>query len=300
MHAPAGYDHGAPEALRGRRPLSLALTLAAGYMLAEVAGGLWTGSLALLADAGHMLSDTAALALALFALWVAERPPDSRRTYGYYRAEILAALAQGAALVAVAVLIAVEAFGRLGRPHEVMGLPMMAIAFGGLLVNLAALRILSGHHEHSLNVRGAWLHVLSDALGSVAAMLAGAAVWLGGWAWADPVASLVISVLVIRASWSLLGEAVSVLLEGAPRHIDVDEVRTALAKVPGVQAVHDLHIWTIASGMVSLSCHVVAKPSIHHGTLLRAANGVLAERFSIDHSTVQIEPEDFEEHETHH
>jgi cobalt-zinc-cadmium efflux system protein len=278
--------------------LQIALGLAAAYMVAEVVGGLWTGSLALLADAGHMFSDVAALSLSLFAIWVAQRPATSQRTFGYYRAEILAALVHGGLLIAVAIYIVLEAVERMGEPPEILGGPMMVIAAGGLAVNLIGLWILGEGRAHSLNVRGAWLHVLSDALGSVGAVIAGGLVVAFGWNWADPIASLGIALLVVLSSWTLLGEAVGVLLEGAPRHIDVDEVRGAILDGEGVLAVHDLHIWTIASGLVSLSCHVVAKDGPDGSTLLSGINQLLRERFGIDHTTIQLEPEGFDEGET--
>src|SRR5262245_36185547 len=193
----AGHDHdhvGARRAISADRRLALALGLAAAYLVAEVVGGVLTGSLALLADAGHMGSDVAALSLALFASWVASHPADDRWTYGRSRAEILAALAQGVALVAVVLFILVEAIARFGAPRPVAGGGVFAIATGGLLVNLAALWILGDGHERSLNVRGAWLHVLSDALGSVGAMVAGVCIWQFGWLWADPAASLAIEI----------------------------------------------------------------------------------------------------------
>ncbi len=301
MYDPAVHDHGHDHAggrAGDRRALTIALCLALGYMGAEVVGGLWTGSLALLADAGHMFSDAAALTLSLFALWVAQRPASARRTYGYYRAEILAALVHGAGLVLVALLVAREALERLGEPQPVMGLPMLLIATGGLAVNAAALVILNRGRGASLNVRGAWLHVLSDALGSGAAIIAGALVWGFGWHAADPLASLAISVLIVISAWKLLAEATDVLLEGAPRHIDVDRVRDAIVEVPGVLAVHDLHVWTITSGMVALSCHVVAKDPSHAGALLTSVGATLEERFGIGHTTIQVEPEGFEESET--
>ena len=283
-----------------RHRLRGALALAATYMVAEVVGGWLTGSLALLADAGHMASDVASLALALFALWWAERPADARRTYGHARAEILAALVQGAALGAVAVVVAWEAIERLSAPTVVLGPGMLAIAMGGLAVNALALWLLSpshahgGHahgHEQSLTMRGAWLHVASDALGSLAAIVAGAAIWLRGWTWADPAASLVICALILVGGWRLLGEAVDVLMEAAPRHLDVEEIRRALGDLDGASGVHDLHVWSIGSGEVSLSCHLVASPvePVDTAALLDAARLVLRERFAIEHSTVQIE-----------
>jgi cobalt-zinc-cadmium efflux system protein len=279
-----------------RRRLQIALALAASYMLAEVAGGLLTNSLALLADAGHMLGDVGALALSLFALWIADRPASTRFTFGYYRTEILAALVNGAALLAIAAMILLEAVGRLSAPPAVAGAGMLAVATGGLVVNLVALFILGGGRHESLNLRGAWLHVASDALGSVGAMTAGALVWGFGWYWADPVASLVIVLFVVYSAFSLLREAVSVLMEGAPGHLDVDQIRDALVGLECVDAIHDLHVWTITSGVVSLSCHAVKMPSAVAGGVLSEIREVLRDRFGIDHVTVQVESEAMETH----
>lgn len=289
MPESAAHDHGAGRSTRRR--LCLALALAAFYLVAELVGGWWTGSLALLADAGHMASDVAALSLALFAAWVAARPPGDRWTYGRSRAEILAALAQGVALVAVSVLIAVEALQRLSAPTPVLGGGVLAIATGGLLVNLAALWILGDAHRHSLNVRGAWLHVLSDALGSVGAMLAGLLVWQLGWLWADPAASLAIAGLVLASAWHLVGEAVDVLMEASPKGVDLDAVRRDLCALAGVSSVHDLHVWTLGQGRVALSCHLVVTRVERSETLLTDAYSRLGARHGIDHATIQIEPE---------
>lgn len=300
-HMPPHYEeNGQTQGRRrpdNRRRLLLAACLAGGYMLAEIVGGWITNSLALLADAGHMFSDTAALGLSLFAVWLAERPATPRRTYGYYRTEILAALANGAALVAVSLYIFGEAYHRLLNPPEVQGAVMMWIAVGGLVVNLLGLWILSGGKETNLNVRGAWLHVLTDALGSIGAIAAGALIWAFGWNLADPVISALIGLLVIYSAWRLVGESVSVLMESAPRGIDVDEVRNAMVETPGVLEVHDLHVWTITSGLDSLSAHVVIGPSGHAATLLGNLRTMLHDRFGIDHLTIQIEPEDFHERE---
>lgn len=263
------------------------------YMVAEVVGALLTNSLALLADAGHMLSDAGALALSLFALWIARRPPTPTLTYGFYRTEILAALVNGAALVAISVYIFAEAIRRMGAPPEIEGGWMMVVAAGGLAVNLIGLWILSSGRSESLNVRGAWLHVLTDTLGSVGTLAAGALILGFGWWWADPVASIAIAVLVLYSSWALLRETVAVLMEGAPGDIDVDEVREALHSVPGVDSAHDLHVWTITSGMVSLSAHVVAQEPNADGLLLERIRRMLHDRFGIDHITVQVEPADF-------
>ena len=215
--------------------MTLALVLV--YMGVEVVGGLLADSLALLADAGHMLSDAGALALTLFAMRFARRPATAQRTYGSYRAEILAALVNGATLVAVAIYIFVEAVERFRTPPEVEGGLMLAVACGGLIVNAAGLLILRGGDDASLNMRGAWLHVLTDALGSLQAIVAGALILTFGWYWVDPLASVLIGLLVIYSSWSLIQQSVAVLMEGAPGHINVDEVRSALLEIPHVAGV---------------------------------------------------------------
>ena len=290
-----GHDHGSAYGEKNRKRLAIVLGLVTLYMVAEVVGGLLTNSLALLADAGHMLSDAAALALSLFAMWVARKPPTAKHTYGYYRTEILAALVNGATLVAISVYVVIEAVQRFRQPAEVEGGLMMAVAAGGLLVNLAGLWILNAGRSESLNVQGAWLHVLTDALGSVGAMAAGGLIWAFGWSWADPAASILISVLVLYSSWALLKEAVAVLMEGAPGDVDVDQVRDAIRAVPGVRAVHDLHVWTITSGMVALSGHVVVGDEDYTPAMLTRIRGPLHDRFGIDHVTVQLECEGFEE-----
>jgi len=270
------------------------LALVAAYLVAEVVGGLWTGSLALLADAGHMFSDVGALALSLFAIWLAQRPASVERTFGYHRVEILAALANGVALIVVVLLILREAVERLNAPREVLGAPMLAVAVGGLVVNLGGLWMLHGGRESSLNVRGAWLHVLSDTLGSIGVIAAAFLVWAFGWTQADPIASIGIALLVIYASWQLIRETTGVLMEAAPRHIDVEEVRRVLAETRGVVSIHDLHVWTITSGFVSLSCHVESSHQVPDHELLAGFQELLRERFGIEHVTIQIEPPGFE------
>jgi cobalt-zinc-cadmium efflux system protein len=293
----AGHSHSHSHAAggsRGRLTWTLGLILV--YMVAEAVGGWLTGSLALLADAGHMLSDAAALGLSLFAMSMAQRPRTAKRTYGYHRLEILAALANGATLVAISILVMVEAVHRFGRPEAVEARGMIGIAAGGLLVNLVALRILHAGRDENLNMRGVWLHVLTDALGTVQAIVAGALIWGFGWQWADPVASVLISLLVIYSAWSLLREATGVLMESAPAHIDVNEVHEVLAGVQGVLEVHDLHVWTITSGMESLSAHVVVEDRRFDCEVLGEIRATLHERFGIHHITVQMETETFEEH----
>lgn len=286
-----GVANGGSAGARNSKRLAVVLVLVATYMVAEVVGGLLTNSLALLADAGHMLSDAAALALSLFAIWIAQKPATSTRTYGYYRTEILAALINGATLVAISFYVFYEAYERIGEPPEVQGALMMGIALGGLGINLVGLWILNAGKGESLNVRGAWLHVLTDALGSVGAVAAGGLIWAFGWNWADPVASVLIGILVLYSSWALLKETVAVLMEGAPGHIDVDEVRETIKGVPGVSAVHDLHIWTVTSGMVAMSGHVVVEGGHYGQAILKEIRKPLQDRFGIDHATIQLEQE---------
>ncbi len=252
--------------------LGVALGLAASFMVVEVVGGLLANSLALLADAGHMLSDAGALGLALFAAWIARRPPSARRTWGYHRAEILAALANGAALLAIAAFIVVEAVRRLGDPPQVRPGVMIPVAALGLVINLAMLWVLSPGRHASLNVKGAWLHVLTDTLGSVQAIVAG----------------VLIAALVVYSGWGVLQEAVAVLMESAPGAVDVDEVRAAMLAVPGVRGVHDLHVWSISTSFVALSAHVEAAEG-EHGAVLERVRGLLASRFGIRHTTIQVE-----------
>lgn len=294
MHQHHGNcSHGHNHAPRNRKLLLITLVLVCGYMLAEVIGGWLANSLALLADAGHMFSDAVALGLSFFAMWMADRPSPPRKTFGYHRAEILAAMANGALLIAVSAYIVVEAIQRMRNPESVHGHMMMGVAVGGLLVNLACLGILHRDRHSNLNMQGAWLHVLSDALGSVGAIVAGLLVYWFGWHWADPVASTIIAVLIVHASWRLLCEAVSVLMESAPKGIDIDRVNTAIAMTAGVSGVHDLHIWTITTGMESLSAHVVVEDGATHGEVLRNLSKMLSDQFGIDHTTIQIEPSDY-------
>jgi cobalt-zinc-cadmium efflux system protein len=285
-----GHDHHHGDGSNARR-LAVVLVLTALYMVAEAVGGWLSHSLALLADAGHMLSDVAALGLSLFAAWISRRPPTPARSYGFYRTEILAALINAATLIAISVWIFVEAYRRLHAPPEVAGGMLMVIATGGLFVNLAGMWVLHGGRNENLNVRGAWLHVATDALGSVGTIIAGAAVLYLGWTWADPVASVIIALLVCYSSWALLKESVEVLMEGTPSGIDPDRVRDALREVPGVQAVHDLHIWSITSGRVSLSAHIDVDGSRPDREILPELCAGLRERFAITHVTLQLESE---------
>lgn len=278
------HDHRAGS----RRRLAWTLVLVVLYMGAEVVGGLLTGSLALLSDAGHMLSDAASLGLALFALSIASRPRSAERTFGYHRTEILAALANGVTLLVVAVFIVVEAWERFADPPEVAAGGLVAVAAGGLLVNLLGLWLLHGGRDDSLNLRGARLHVVSDLLGSVQALAAGALIWAFGWGWADPLAAVLIALLVVASSWTLLRDSVNVLMEGTPRHLDAEEIAGAIAAVAGVGGVHDLHVWTITSGFEALSVHVrVAERD--RDDVLGEVRDLVRERFAIEHATIQVE-----------
>ncbi|REJ75542.1 MAG: cation transporter [Acidobacteria bacterium] len=260
-------------------------------MIAEAVGGWITNSLALLADAGHMLTDVASLSLTLAAIWFAERPATPNKTYGYYRLEILAAFINGVALAAISIWVIYEAYSRWLDPPEVLGAGLTAVAIGGLIVNLLAAWLLHGDHKHDLNLRGAWLHVIGDALGSVAAIVAGAAILIFGWVWADAAASVLISVIIIYGAWKLIKDSVNVLLEGTPSHINLTAVEDSLRSVSGITDVHDLHVWTITSGIEALSVHVVHDGSGDRNQCLVTVRERMLSDFGIEHLTVQIENE---------
>jgi cobalt-zinc-cadmium efflux system protein len=281
------HDHGTGSA--SARALVVALGLTAAYTVVEVIGGFLTDSLALLADAVHMLSDNVALALALLALWLARRPSTPERTYGYKRAEVLAALANGVALVALAIWIFYAAIQRLSDPPEVLGGWMLAIAIAGIGVNVAAGVVLHGARGSNLNVEAAFRHVLADLAGSIGVAVAAVTIVLTGWLEADPLISIVIGVLVLASSWSILRDSTSILLEAAPRGLDTRSLGEALAAHPGVVEVHDLHVWTITSGFPALSAHVlVGRGEDCHGTR-RELERELATRFGIEHTTLQVD-----------
>ena len=278
------HAHGASQ-----KRLLVVLCLTFGYMLAEVVGGYWSNSLALLSDAGHMFTDVAALALSFFAMRFAARPATPNKTYGFYRLEILAALANGAALIVLSLLICFEAFHRMREPEAVQGWALVWIACGGLVVNLISAKLLSHDHHHSLNVRGAFLHVLGDLLGSVAAIAAGLLIVWRGWLWADAIFSVIISLLIIFSAWRLVIESVNVLLEATPSHINPAAVEAALREIAGVQAVHDLHIWTLTSQRHIITAHLVLRDSQENQRVLREARTLLAQQFGLLHATLQLE-----------
>jgi len=292
MATHAGHVHARVTAgAQSRRRLALTLGLTCVVMLVELAAGFWTGSLALLADAAHMLTDAGGLALALFAIWIANRPPTPAKTYGYYRAEILAALVNALVLLVVAGGILAEAWQRLRQPAEVLAGPMAVVAALGLGVNLLSAALLHRGAGESLNVRAAYLEVVSDALSSLATLVAAGVVLTTGLTGADPIASALIALLIVPRTWSLLRQAVNVLLEGTPPHLELAEIEGAMRAVRGVRRVHDLHVWTLTSGREAMSAHVVVDDVRESERLLESLHAVLHARFGIDHTTVQLETE---------
>lgn len=281
------------EALR----LKLALAISSIYFFAELIGGFLTNSLALLSDAGHMLSDIAALALSLFAFRIAKRPATVSSTYGYHRAEILAALFNGLTLWLIVGVIFAAAYNRFLDPPAVESYGMMIVASLGLLVNVVAGVILYGSHHHNLNLRGAFLHVVSDALGSVGAIAAGLVMLLTGWYVADPLISILIGLLILHSSWNLVKESLSVLMQAVPKGIRLEDVQQALEEVEGVSKVHDLHVWAVTSDIFTLSAHAVVENGGDFHQVLNGIEDTLKERFNIEHTTIQLEIESREEKE---
>jgi cobalt-zinc-cadmium efflux system protein len=292
------HHHDGARAERSTRALRAALVLTVAVLVVEAVGGWVSNSLALLADAGHVLTDAGALALSLFVAWFSRQPVTPEKTYGYLRWEILAALINGATLLGISVWIVVEAVLRFRAPEPVGGTLMLVIAVVGLVANGIAALLLHPVNQTSLNVRGAYLHVLGDLLASVATILAAVAISVTGWLHADPLASLLTTALIVRGAWRLVRESVDVLLESTPSHLSLAEVRAALEHIPGVESVHDLHVWTVTSGMVALSAHaIVREPERHQDVLERACD--LMGRMGIHHVTVQIERREMYEHERH-
>ena len=259
------------------------------FFWVELTAGWLTNSLALLADAGHMFTDVGAVGLSLLALKWAQKPRTPQKTYGYHRLEILAALVNGLLLWGMAAYIFYEAYGRFFKPPALPGGSMLIVASLGLAVNLVGVWILFPSREHNLNVRSAFLHLAADSLGSVAAMAAGAAILLKGWHWFDPLAGALVAVMIVVGSWQLVWEAADILMESTPRHLDLDQVRGVLTAAPGVKGAHDLHIWTIASGLYALSVHVVAEEGCDRDCLIWELEIKLQEKFGLEHVTIQVE-----------
>jgi cobalt-zinc-cadmium efflux system protein len=277
---------------QNRRGLLITFALSFSYFIVEVIGGLLTNSLALLADAAHMLTDVVGLGLALFATWIAQKPATAEKTYGYYRVEIVAALANAVVLVLISIYILYEAYRRLKQPPEVASLPMLVIASIGLVVNVVGVWNLHRGAKESLNVQGAFMEVVSDALGSLGAIIAALIMLTTGWYYADPIFSFLIGLFILPRAWKLLAQAVNILLEGTPAHIDLSAVEQEILKVEGVEKVHDLHVWTITSGVEALSAHVVLAENCdpkHSDRVLEQIGARLKEKFGIDHWTIQIE-----------
>jgi len=277
----------------GTKNLVLALAITAGWFVIELTGGLYANSLALLADAAHMLTDLAALGLSLFALKISTRPATQEKTYGWLRAEILAALANGIFLILIGIYIFYESYRRFLAPPEVKSVPMLVVATTGLLANLVTARLLYRSRHESLNLRGAFLHVLGDTLGSLGAIVAGILMTLRQWYLADPIVSTIVGGLVIYSSWELVAESVDVLLEGTPRHLKIPRLLRDLGGVHGVASVHDLHVWSITSATTAMSCHVVLKPEADAGVALAELSQLMREKYGIEHTTIQIELADW-------
>jgi cobalt-zinc-cadmium efflux system protein len=269
--------------------LSGALVITFVYMIAEAVGGWYTNSLALIADAGHMLTDVAALGLTLGAIWFASRPATAKKTFGWYRLEILAAFVNGLVLVLISIWVVYEAIGRWQSPPQVLGLQMTVVAAGGLVANLISAKLLHSDHKHDLNMHGAWLHIMGDLLGSAAAVIAGVLIIAKGWLWADPVTSVAISVIIVVGAIRLVLDSVNILLEGTPAHIDLNSITSSLMSLKGVEGVHDLHVWTISSGRDALSVHITHGDGIVHSELLGLVRDGLQTNFGIDHLTIQME-----------
>ena len=297
-HDPQDHAHGRHTHDHATRALKFALGLTLMVLVAEAVGGWLSNSLALLADAGHVLTDAGALALSLFVAWFSRQPANAAKTYGYLRWEILAALINGATLLGLSAWIFVEAIARLGAPEPVGGGTMLVVAVAGLIANAAAAWLLHPVHSGSLNVRGAYLHIISDLLASVGTIIAAVVIRYTGWLAADPLASLLTTALIVRGAWTLVREAVDVLLESTPAHIALGDVRTALEGIGGVESVHDLHVWSVGSGVVALSAHAVVREAHHNQLVLERACELMG-HIGIHHVTIQIEQRDLHAHDAH-
>jgi cobalt-zinc-cadmium efflux system protein len=293
-HDHAHHDHAAHASVRSLR---IALILTGAFLVVEVIGGFLSNSLALLADAGHMLTDVAALALSLFVAWFSRQPGTPQKSYGYLRWEILAAFLNGSALLLISAGIIVESVLRIRNPEPVGGL-MLWVAVAGLIINVMSARILHGGASENMNVRGAYLHVLGDLLGSVGVVVAALIIRYTGWLLADPIASFVTTALIMRGAWTLVRESVDILLESAPKHIDLDAVRQQLEAIPGIESVHDLHVWSVNPRMVAMSAHAIVRNASVQQHVLEHVHDAMG-LFGIGHVTVQIEQSEMIDRETH-
>lgn len=295
-----GHTHGGGTAGgRHKGKLMGALALTAGFMVVEAVGGLLTGSLALLADAAHMLTDAGGLALALIAIRFAERPATPQKTYGYVRLEILAALLNAVVLLLVTIFILYEAVDRFLNPPPVLAGPMLAVALVGLAVNLGSMKLLAAGSSESLNVRSAYFEVMSDMLGSLGVIVAALIVMFTGWRLADPIIGAGIGLFIVPRTWSLMKQAIHILMEGTPPEIDLVLLEGAIKEIPGVVSVHDLHVWTITSGLDSMSCHVVIADMTRARETLLQVNEAMKAKFNLTHTTIQIEDQALRDAEAH-
>ncbi|WP_328967469.1 cation diffusion facilitator family transporter [Streptomyces sp. NBC_00239] len=280
---------------RHQKPLAIAFGITAAYAVVEVVAGIMTGSLALISDAAHMGTDVLGLGLALSAIHLAKRPAAGQRTYGAYRLEVLAAIINGLLLFGVAFYVLYEAFERFRNPPEVLGVPMLIVAVVGLIINLISFRLLTAGAKESLNVKGAYLEVLADMLGSVGVIIGAIVIATTGFQYADPIVGAAIGLFILPRTWKLMRQALRIIMEVAPPDIDVDAAQRDLAAIPGVDQVHDLHIWTITSGMEAASAHVVIKDGADWHAVLDQSRQILAERYRVTHPTIQVEPADHTE-----
>ncbi len=301
-----GHQHGSGHSAHGHahatdapvRALRIALALTAAFLVVEVVGGILSNSIALLADAGHMLTDVAALALSLFVAWFSRQPETPRKTYGYLRWEILAAFVNGAALLLISAWILWEALARMRSPEPVAGGLMLTVAIAGLIVNVIAARVLLASSERNLNTRGAYLHVLGDLLASVGTVAAAIAIRYTGWLTADPIASVLTTVLIMRGAWRLVRESVDILLESTPAHIPLPAVRAQLEAIPGIESVHDLHVWSVTPAVVAMSAHCIVREPAQHQHVLEHIHDAMR-LFGIEHVTIQLERNEMLEREGH-
>lgn len=294
-HAPGAHSHARHASTRSLR---IALALTAGLLVVELVGGLVSNSLALLADAGHMFTDVGALALSLFVAWFTLQPGTPRKSYGYLRWEILAAFINGATLLLISAWILLEAVIRLRHPEPVHGGLMLLVAIAGLIVNVIAARVLHPASHANMNVRGAYLHVLGDLLASVGTVVGAVLIRYTGWLVADPLVSFLTTALIIRGSWQLVRESVDILLESTPRHIDIEVVRAQLEAIPGIESVHDLHVWSVTPRMVAMSAHAIVRDSEAQQHALEHVHDAMR-LFGIQHVTVQIERREMHGREDH-
>lgn len=291
-HSHAGHAHAVRErSASGQRRLLWVMLFGLGILVLEVAAGFFANSLALLSDAGHMSTDVAALGLAYAAARIAARPRSSRKSYGYYRAETVAAFVNALALWAITAYFVYEAWQRVRDPPAVDGAVVAVVGGVSLVANLTMALVLHGHHEHNMNMRSAYLHVLSDALGSFAALAAGLGILLFGWTWLDPLTTFLIAALIAVWTWRLTGDSLHILLEGTPARVKHDEVMVTIASVPGVRAVHDLHVWSLTTGMDNLSAHVMVDDAAQGPTIVRAIRDKLIDEHHLSHVTIEVETE---------